>query len=109
MEVGWQDEGGALQPVHHSYSLWLSGICDVGELVWEVAVQVKIVFVVAAFGAIYITCEETSASDEWPACVRISNQSMFLLEDVHKAWLHLLYTSCYISEAAIGWNIFRYM
>ena len=54
----------ALQPVHHSYSLWLSGRFDDGKLVWEVTVQVKIVAVVASFVSRYITCEETSTSVE---------------------------------------------
>lgn len=58
MEVGRQNEGDALQPVHHSYGLRLPGICDGGKLVWEVAIEVKIVGVVASFVALHIPCEE---------------------------------------------------
>lgn len=76
MKVGWQDEGDALQPVHHSYSLWLSGLCDVSILVWEVAVQVEIFAVVSPFVALYITCEETSTRDETPTCIRVCNHSI---------------------------------
>lgn len=64
MQVGRQDEGNALQPVHHGYGLWLSGLCDGDKLVREVAVQVKIVAVVAPFVTLYITWEEISANDE---------------------------------------------
>ena len=64
MQVGWQDEGDALQPVDHSYSLWLSGLCDGNKLVWEVAVQVEIVAVVAPTVALFITCAKKRSSDE---------------------------------------------
>lgn len=59
MQVGRQDKGNALQPVHHSDGLRLSGICDVDKLVWEVAVQVKIVAVVAPPVALHVTCVES--------------------------------------------------
>lgn len=69
MEVGWQNEGDALQPVHHSYGLWLPGICDGGELVWEVAIEIKIVAVVASSVALDIACEEINDKHESSAAV----------------------------------------
>lgn len=63
MQVGWQNEGGALQPVHYGNGLWLSGICDVDKLVWEVAVQIIVVAVVASFVASRITWEESENDD----------------------------------------------
>lgn len=64
MQVGRQDEGDFLQPVHHGFGLWLHGVCDVDKLVWEVTVQVVIVAVVASCVTLHITWEETSANDE---------------------------------------------
>lgn len=65
MQVGWQDEGNALQPFHHGYCLWLSGLCDVDKLVRKVPVQVKIVAVVASSVTPHITWEETGVNEEW--------------------------------------------
>lgn len=64
MQVGRQHKGIALQPVHHSYGLWLSGIGDVDKLVWKVAVQVKIVAVVAPFVTRDITCKESKTEEQ---------------------------------------------
>lgn len=47
MQVGRQDEGDILQPIHHGFGLRLPGRCDVDKLVWEVTVQVEVVAVVA--------------------------------------------------------------
>lgn len=58
MEVGRQDEGDTLQPVHHGHRLWLSGLGDGDKLVGEVAVQVKVVAVVATHVALHVPCEE---------------------------------------------------
>lgn len=93
MEVSWQDKGDALQPVRHSYSLWLPGLFDGSKLVWEVAVQVKIVAVVPSFVSLYITCEETSTTVE--SSTYICNHSLLLLTDTaSSAWLslHILFT-----------------
>lgn len=67
MQVGWQDKGDALEPVHYGDGLWLSGICDVDKLVWEVAVQIIVVAVVASFVAFYIPWEESENDD---SCMR---------------------------------------
>lgn len=64
MQVGWQDEGNALQPVHHGYCLWLSGLRDVDKLVRKVPVQVKIVAVVPSSVTPHITWEEIGVNEE---------------------------------------------
>lgn len=64
MQVGRQDKGDFLQPIHHGCGLWLPGRCDVDKLVWEITVQVVVVAVVASYVTFHITWEETSANDE---------------------------------------------
>lgn len=64
MQVGWQHKRIALQPVHYSYGLWLSGSGDVDKLVWKIAVQVKIVAVITPSVTRHITCKESKTEEQ---------------------------------------------
>jgi len=66
VQVGRQDEGDALQPDHHGHRLRLPGLGDADKLVGEVAVQVKVVAVVAPCVAWHVPCEEEEANRVQP-------------------------------------------